>query len=176
MLSVSLMIPVVPAFANGPNDARSAMAPNRSMPATDEELAFMEELAENPIRGYKDYEIDVTLPNDNEKYVLNGTKDNDSSFYINIMTLGMKYCHLYTWGYGYIYGYGTYWHDLTYNGVATANKTGEYEIYNLVYENLPGSSTRLSMYKPWQADNGGSNKIYGLTSADCWGWYPPLGP
>ena len=201
VISILLMIPVVSAYANGPDDNRLNKTPYSLIPATDDELAQMKALEEAYYSGAKTYAdtyFNFYLKCSPGDYVFAltdvSTKENDSSFYICVQNMEVPFCGLAPLG---AKSLNSTWYWLVYNpnawlsydvwiNDAWINSYAEYQIYNSVWETLGGPNvdfvyaridviyTNYIFNPPWW----GNAQFKGCYSPDCWLYwnYPILNP
>jgi len=106
-------------------------------------------------------------------------KENDTSYYVKCTTLNRNFVNLYTDGY-----WNNRWNDCTNKTVARLSSTGEFQIYNYIWEwhrDQTGSATSVpARLGAWRANSlgYGNGYVVGKWSPDVilYSWYTVLNP
>ena len=177
VLSTALMISSSLSYANVPNDADTKVNPPNTKPLTKEEVLEIEELLKNPQKSSIDFPFNYTLYYDYETSGYFSTKENDSSFYVYCSQINGT-VKLRTWA--WLQENVSVLTDCTYKSPALLKNTGEYQIYNFVWEwrYNPQSYTKVPARLDFQRTGTSTIYVAGCWSADCvlyWN-YPVLNP
>jgi len=188
VISVLLIIPILPAYATGSDERTDRTFFHDPEPATDEELAWMKTLNEmynaGLTRTYRDTYFDYNLSDGNGRHTDSDIKENSTSFYLWAEIKEVSFVTIVAEGYNIEY---SRWQGYTCNGAAYLYGTGEYEVYNLVWETLSAYNKKYynlnyvdaRMYfvkSAWSISYTVNGRFKGCYSPDCWGSFDILNP